>query len=168
LARPTSRRKSEISLKVRELRKLLGDSQQAFSNRFGMALQTIARYEGPQPPTGVALLKLAGMAGQHGHDQLRDFFRAEYLKEIHKALGDAKLTIVDGVGYLFALVDAQEDLILAQLYLQIVRMRRQTPRSEKSKGGPEWIQAEERSPDGTYEVRLTAEVKPTTHKWKKR
>jgi transcriptional regulator with XRE-family HTH domain len=95
MARPTSRRKSKLSKAVCKLRAELGDSQQAFSNRLGVALHTISRYETFAPPTGEALHKLAAVAKQHGLIQLCEFFQAQYVEEV---LGElkARLLVVPG------------------------------------------------------------------------
>jgi transcriptional regulator with XRE-family HTH domain len=95
MARPTSRKKSKVSRAVCDLRAKLNDSQQAFSNRMGVALHTISRYETFAPPTGEALKKLAKVADQHELSQLRDFFLAQYVEEV---LGDlkARLLMVPG------------------------------------------------------------------------
>src|SRR5262245_61208100 len=48
---------------VRELRRRLGnESQQAFSNRLGTTVRTVARWEKSQPPRGQALAQLIAVA----------------------------------------------------------------------------------------------------------
>jgi transcriptional regulator with XRE-family HTH domain len=70
MPRPASRKKSELSKTVAELRKRLGLSQQEFSNRMGVALNTIARYETAREPEGLVLLRLAQIARAEGHSDL--------------------------------------------------------------------------------------------------
>lgn len=142
MARPTSRIKSRRSQAVCDLRALLGDSQQAFSNRLGIALNTISRYETNRPPKGEALLKLAAFAGQLGHNQLRDFFRAEYLEDVHQEIGDTPLTqfaTVDenqqkvNVAYLFSRLVGSTEVGLGQLFIQLIEGFRKGRSSQKTK-----------------------------------
>jgi DNA-binding XRE family transcriptional regulator len=55
---------------VRELRKALGDSQQAFATRLGMSVRAIANYETDRAPTGRALYKLEQLARANGRYEL--------------------------------------------------------------------------------------------------
>jgi transcriptional regulator with XRE-family HTH domain len=86
MARPTSRKKSELSKAVVELRVLLGENQQAFSNRLGIALNTVARYETSRPPSGEMLLRLGQLAAMH-HETFpqRDIFFDAYADELGKS-----------------------------------------------------------------------------------
>jgi transcriptional regulator with XRE-family HTH domain len=66
-----------LSDAVRELRKHLGESQQAFSNRLGLSMATIVKYEAGREPTGKALAQLAHAAAEAGrHDLAYRFARA--------------------------------------------------------------------------------------------
>jgi len=47
---------------TKRLRKLLGESQQAFATRLGLSIRTIANYEGGRRPSGKSLLALANTA----------------------------------------------------------------------------------------------------------
>jgi transcriptional regulator with XRE-family HTH domain len=86
MPRPTSRKKSELSKAVIELRTFLGESQQAFSNRLGVALSTIARYETNYQPSGEMLLRLAELAANHRETfGPRDIFYSAYADELGKA-----------------------------------------------------------------------------------
>jgi transcriptional regulator with XRE-family HTH domain len=89
----TSANKSEISKAVCELRTRLGDSQQAFSNRLGLALNTIARYETSREPSGDVLLMLADLAEKNGHLQLSSFFRTHYLAQVSPKVQSRLLTV---------------------------------------------------------------------------
>ncbi|MGC2660237.1 MAG: helix-turn-helix domain-containing protein [Bryobacteraceae bacterium] len=68
MARPTSRPKPETGKAVLALRKSLGESQQAFANRLGIALQTVARWETKGLPidarTAFELAELADKLGK--------------------------------------------------------------------------------------------------------
>ena len=60
---------------VRELRKALGESQQAFSNRLGLSLSSIAHYEGGhRSPEYVVAQRLFRLACEVGRQDLADFF----------------------------------------------------------------------------------------------
>jgi len=66
-----------LSEAVRELRKTLAESQQAFSNRLGLSMATIVKYEAGREPTGRALAQLAHAAAESGrHDLAYQFARA--------------------------------------------------------------------------------------------
>jgi transcriptional regulator with XRE-family HTH domain len=84
MARPTSRRKSKLSKAVCELRTRLGWSQQTLSNRLGVALNTIARYETAREPSGEALLKLGDLASVSHHWDLSELFHTRYLDDVLK------------------------------------------------------------------------------------
>jgi transcriptional regulator with XRE-family HTH domain len=64
----TSAREARDAL--RELRRRLGLSQEAFARRFGTTLKTIQRYEGVLPPGVKACIKLAEFARASGQDDL--------------------------------------------------------------------------------------------------
>jgi len=59
---------------VRELRKHLGESQQAFSNRLGLSIATVVKYEAGREPTGKSLLALAQTAREAGRHDLASVF----------------------------------------------------------------------------------------------
>jgi transcriptional regulator with XRE-family HTH domain len=60
---------------VRALRQSLGESQQAFSNRLGLALGSVAHYEtGRRSPDLVVTLSLFNLASEVGRKDLADFF----------------------------------------------------------------------------------------------
>jgi transcriptional regulator with XRE-family HTH domain len=67
MARPTSRAKNPVSAALTDLRESLGDSMQEFSNRMGVALTTIGRYETSHPPTGKALRRFHALAKRYDH-----------------------------------------------------------------------------------------------------
>ncbi len=60
---------------VKELRALYGESQQAFSNRLGIALNSVSRYEtGESRPAARILLKLGQLAREKGRQDLKAIF----------------------------------------------------------------------------------------------
>ncbi len=59
---------------IKQLRTHLCESQQQFSNRLGVAVRTVARYEAAKPPSGHVLLRLAQIANESGREDLRHTF----------------------------------------------------------------------------------------------
>jgi transcriptional regulator with XRE-family HTH domain len=57
------------------LRERLGDTQQEFAVRLGIALASVARYETSRPPSGQALLTFEDLARQNGLLELAALFR---------------------------------------------------------------------------------------------
>lgn len=68
----------QVAEGVRALRATLTESQQQFSNRLGVSMSTIARYELQNPPQGTILLRLAAIAGDAGREDLRDVFQKAF------------------------------------------------------------------------------------------
>ena len=74
---------------VRELRKHLSESQQAFATRLGLSIRALANYEKDRAPTGKALAALAHTAAEAGrHDLSYEFMRA-----LARELGLSKLKL---------------------------------------------------------------------------
>jgi transcriptional regulator with XRE-family HTH domain len=59
----------------------LGESQQGFSNRLGIAVRTVAGYESKKPPKGPVLNHLATIAATAGRSDLQAIFRSAEAKE---------------------------------------------------------------------------------------
>ncbi len=76
MARPTSRRRSPLAKALIELRSRLGETQQSMAVRFGVAVQTIARWETTGEPQSIMLWRLWELAREHQYDDLRDIFVA--------------------------------------------------------------------------------------------
>ncbi len=55
----------EIKEAVRTLRQALGDTQQAFAHRLGLAISTVVRYELTRAPRGVELARFWKLAVEH-------------------------------------------------------------------------------------------------------
>lgn len=53
---------------IKNLRRHLTDSQQAFSNRLGVSVRAVANYEAGRTPNAAVLFKLASLAHQCGHE----------------------------------------------------------------------------------------------------
>ena len=60
------------------MRNHLNESQQQFSNRFGLAVSTVARYETDTPPKGIALMRLAEVAREAGRHDLTWIFDSAF------------------------------------------------------------------------------------------
>jgi transcriptional regulator with XRE-family HTH domain len=140
-------KKTEVSKGVYELRTLLGDSQQAFSNRLGLALNTIARYETSREPTGEVLL-LSDLAEQHGHFQLRDFFRTRYIDEVFRKLNFQLLMVPrtksePARGYLMLRLEGDAELEYAQSVLSIHAASRSTDSETRQKARAGFAQSGE-------------------------
>jgi transcriptional regulator with XRE-family HTH domain len=124
MARPTSRKKSELSMAVAELRTRLGVSQQEFSNRMGVALNTIARYESSREPDGVALLRLAGIARSEGHSDLAEIFHDEFGHWITNAARGSEIAFAtyappSDSGLLTLTLHSPEEAYLAMKFLVV-------------------------------------------------
>ena len=61
---------------VQRLRNALGESQEAFANRMGLSVRTIARYEAKRP-TGKVLARLEQLARGRGLKDLSNIFHRE-------------------------------------------------------------------------------------------
>jgi transcriptional regulator with XRE-family HTH domain len=71
-----------LSEGVRELRRHLGESQQAFSNRLGLSISAVVKYEGGREPTGRALAQLAHTAAEAGRHDLAYLFTQALVREL--------------------------------------------------------------------------------------
>jgi transcriptional regulator with XRE-family HTH domain len=75
MARPTNRERHSLSIAVSELRHELGETQQQFAGRLGVAVTTIARYETSHPPSGMVLDTLRLIAEANKRNDLARAFR---------------------------------------------------------------------------------------------
>ncbi|MFB3778737.1 MAG: helix-turn-helix domain-containing protein [Bryobacteraceae bacterium] len=66
---------------VRKLREGLGDTQQEFADRLGLAIATVVRYEHNRTPRGKALARLEQAATASGFDQCAALFRNALVDE---------------------------------------------------------------------------------------
>jgi transcriptional regulator with XRE-family HTH domain len=76
------RKRNPVSQAIRDLRECLNISQQELAFRTKMAIRTIARWEGEQPPHGKALLQLADMAQANDLNQIASVFRGALQDEV--------------------------------------------------------------------------------------
>jgi transcriptional regulator with XRE-family HTH domain len=59
---------------VRALRVALGDTQQSFAHRLGLAISTVVRYELTRPPRGIELGRFYHLAIEHHLTHIADVF----------------------------------------------------------------------------------------------
>ena len=78
---PTETR-NPVCRAVRRLRVDLGDTQQQFANRLGLAISTVVRYEISRPPHGKALAQLERLAMENGLDECALIFRNSLREEL--------------------------------------------------------------------------------------
>lgn len=64
----------EVAEAIKNLRTHLGESQQTFSNRLGVVVRTVARWELEVPPKGEILLRLFDLSQETGRDDLAQIF----------------------------------------------------------------------------------------------
>jgi transcriptional regulator with XRE-family HTH domain len=76
---------------VRELRSVVGDTQDAFARRAGLSLRAIANYEKDRPPTAKALVQFARVASQAGRSDLAEIFSQAFQSQV----GDASVDVSD-------------------------------------------------------------------------
>ena len=72
---------NEITNAVRSLRKRLGDTQQQFAHRLGMAISTVVRYELSRPPRGKVLADLQRLAENNGFYREAAIFQKAFNEE---------------------------------------------------------------------------------------
>jgi transcriptional regulator with XRE-family HTH domain len=75
-----------ITETVKALRLALGDTQQQFAHRLGLAISTVVRYESTRPPKGEALNELYQLARRTGLHHIAAMFESALMGEIR---GDA-------------------------------------------------------------------------------
>jgi len=80
-----------LSEGVQELRRHLGESQQAFSNRLGLSISAVVKYEGGREPTGKALARLAKVAKEVGHPDLANLFARKLMEQLGLSHGDLQI-----------------------------------------------------------------------------
>jgi len=68
----------EITQAVRNLRVALGDTQQSFAHRLGMAISTVVRYESTRPPRGKMLVQFERLARKHGLKKIALIFQGAF------------------------------------------------------------------------------------------
>lgn len=68
---------------TRELRKHLGDSQQAFANRLGLSIRAVANYESDRTPTGRVLVAMSRLAYKSNRSGLFTVFVSALADELN-------------------------------------------------------------------------------------
>ena len=87
-----TREEKQVADAIRALRTEIGESQQRFSDRIGVVVRTVARYEVQKPPTGDMLAKLAALADEVGRPDLRVVFTNAFWRELNEEI-ERKLQI---------------------------------------------------------------------------
>ncbi len=90
MARPRSKPQSSAMLAVVQLRTALGETQQSFAVRLGLAMNTVARYETQRDAGCCALIGFYRLAIQEGLPQSA----AAILAAIAERLGVAEISVV--------------------------------------------------------------------------
>jgi transcriptional regulator with XRE-family HTH domain len=81
MPRPTSRKKSAVSLALTALRESLGDTQQQFAVRLNTSVVTVARWETSHEPTAKTLERLLKLAKKHRHAESTKIFETALSRE---------------------------------------------------------------------------------------
>ncbi len=90
----TKNPRNPVTAAVRELRLALGDTQQSFAQRLGLAISTVVRYELTRPPKGNALRMLARVAEENKLASVATCFRQALAAELGAwDPGDLKLKL---------------------------------------------------------------------------
>lgn len=74
-----SQKSATLRKAVRTLREVLGDTQQSFASRLGLAIATVVRYELTRAPRGAACVKFLELATANGMYDLAQVFREGFL-----------------------------------------------------------------------------------------
>ena len=71
-----------ITAAVKGLRRELGDTQQQFANRLGLAISSVVRYEAGKVPETAVLVKLAAVAEKGGYADLFRILRGAVIQDV--------------------------------------------------------------------------------------
>lgn len=82
MARPLKERRGELPSAVAALRHHIGETQQQFAARLGLAITSIARYETQRAPSGDVLGRLVDLADEVGRADLAGIFRQALTVEL--------------------------------------------------------------------------------------
>lgn len=84
---PVTREEQEVAEAIKALRAELDESQQQFSDRLGVVVRTIARYELEKPPGGEVLSRLATIARDAKRPDLQLVFTNAFWRELNDQIG---------------------------------------------------------------------------------
>jgi transcriptional regulator with XRE-family HTH domain len=73
----------DVQEAVRELRRALGDTQQAFAQRLGLSIRAVANYEKDRQPDAKSLMLLARAARETDREDLVEQFAQRFRKEMN-------------------------------------------------------------------------------------
>jgi transcriptional regulator with XRE-family HTH domain len=114
---------------VRRLRLGLGDTQQQFANRLGLAISTVVRYELSRPPRGKALAQLDRLAMEHGLDECALIFRNAFRDELAVPfqVGGVRPPGADSVGFYAYPQTPEEEAMVFDVLFVMRKARNTTP-----------------------------------------
>jgi transcriptional regulator with XRE-family HTH domain len=100
---------------VKALRLALGDTQQEFATRLGIAISSAVRYESTRPPHGKMLGQLYRLALKNQHFAVASMFHQALIVELGAAasykLGDAELEVLLALQHLRNETESREKII---------------------------------------------------------
>jgi transcriptional regulator with XRE-family HTH domain len=108
--------RNKVTEAVRDLRNRLGDTQQQFANRLGMAISTIVRYELSRPPRGRVLADLENLAVNNGCSVEAAVFRNALYEEFPLVFPESTLLAPFSYLRLTPRNDREEELVQALLW----------------------------------------------------
>ncbi|HUD74279.1 MAG TPA: helix-turn-helix domain-containing protein [Terracidiphilus sp.] len=134
-----------VSQAVRRLRLGLGDTQQQFANRLGLAISTVVRYELSRPPSGKALAQLDRLATDHCLDECALIFRNAIRVELAGPfqVGGVRPPSAHSVGF-YAYPQTPEEEAMVFDVLSVMRKARDTtpPSNSSQRDGREQAKKE--------------------------
>jgi transcriptional regulator with XRE-family HTH domain len=77
-----------LNAAVKELRRALGLSQQAFATQLGLSIRAVVNYEKDRSPTARALAQLEQLASDNDHPELAHIFRDALGNELGFGMSD--------------------------------------------------------------------------------
>lgn len=94
-ANPNDRKTPTVPQAVRQLRIKLGDTQQQFAQRLGLAISTVVRYESTRPPRAEVLSRLYKMALENELRDVAAMFNQAILGEVAQGLATGQYPLTD-------------------------------------------------------------------------
>lgn len=121
---------------VRSLRNALELSQTDFGIKLGKSLPTIQRWETLRPPTGEALVAIATLAEEKGHEQLKKVFLDALVAEMGLERNAGYMSMAtqdDGIrrGYMFLRLEGEEQCDAAYAFYQAVMIAARSTKPER-------------------------------------
>jgi transcriptional regulator with XRE-family HTH domain len=79
---------ANLNVAVKELRRAVGLSQQAFATQLGLSIRAVVNYEKDRAPTARALAQLEQLASDNNHPELARIFRDALGSELGFGMSD--------------------------------------------------------------------------------